>query len=217
MKKIIHVVAGGPDEFLPDLSDYAQKDAIWIGVDKGVQLIIQHGLHPDLAVGDFDSISPEDFLRVKRLVPSLRQFKPEKDETDMELAILTALEMTPSVIKIFGATGGRLDHLMANIMMLGRFKQHHPDTSFEMIDTQNSLSVFVPGFYQIGREDEKKYVSFIPVFSDVNGLTLKGFKFPLTQHHVPLGSSLCISNELIQETGHFSFEKGILMMIRSKD
>lgn len=217
MNKTIHIVAGGPKEFVPRLSENQGENIIWIGVDKGVQMIMEADLRPDLAVGDFDSILEVEWKRIERLVPTLRKFKPEKDETDMELAIMWALEMNPSSVKIFGGTGGRLDHFMANALMLGKFKQKNPDVAFELIDTQNVISVHLPGGHKIKRDEEKKFISFIPMFSDVYGLTLIGFKYPLNHHHVPTGSSLCISNELIHETGHFSFEKGILMMIRSKD
>lgn len=217
LEKTFHIVAGGPENLIPDLSEYEKENTIWIGVDRGVQIIIQAGLYPDLAVGDFDSIKEEDWEKIERKVPSLRRYKPEKDETDMELAIMWALEMKASNVKIFGGTGGRLDHFMANALMLGKFKQDYPDINFELIDVQNNLSVHLPDSYEIKWDEEKKFISFIPIFSDVYGLTLEGFKYPLNHHHVPAGSSLCISNELIQETGHFSFEKGILMMIRSKD
>ncbi|WP_144461405.1 thiamine diphosphokinase [Siminovitchia fortis] len=217
MKKTIHIVAGGPGALIPELSEYQEENIVWIGVDKGVQTIFHAGLQPDLAVGDFDSIKEEELERIERQVPSLRRFKPEKDETDMELAIMWALEMNPPAVKIFGGTGGRLDHFMANALMLGKFKRDHSGINFELIDVQNNLSVHLPGAHEIKRDGEKKFISFIPIFSDVYGLTLQGFKYPLKHHHVPVGSSLCISNELIQETGHFSFEKGILMMIRSKD
>ncbi|RST75449.1 thiamine diphosphokinase [Siminovitchia acidinfaciens] len=217
MIKIIHIVAGGPEKLVPDLSEYQDENIIWVGVDKGVQMIIGAGLRPDIAVGDFDSILEDEWKRIERLVPSLRKFKPEKDETDMELAIMWALEMNPTSVRIFGGTGGRLDHFMANALMLGKYKQENPNVTFELIDVQNILSVHLPGGYDVKGDEERKFISFIPIFSDVYGLTLKGFKYPLNNHHVPTGSSLCISNELIHETGHFSFEKGILMMIRSKD
>ncbi|MFK4998029.1 hypothetical protein ACI2OX_13400 [Bacillus sp. N9] len=60
-------------------------------------------------------------------------------------------------------------------------------------------------------------MSFLPLSSEVWGLSLRGFKYPLMNKYVPFGSSLCISNELLQQTGTFSFEKGILMMVRSAD
>jgi thiamine pyrophosphokinase len=62
-----------------------------------------------------------------------------------------------------------------------------------------------------------KYVSFIPISHEVHGITLEGFKYPLKNCHIHLGSTLCISNELINELGTFSFHDGIILMIRSRD
>ena len=62
-----------------------------------------------------------------------------------------------------------------------------------------------------------KYISFIPISTEVKGITLEGFKYPLTGCQIGLGSTRCISNELITDCGTFSFSEGILMIIRSTD
>ncbi|ONK23277.1 thiamine diphosphokinase [Bacillus sp. VT-16-64] len=216
-KPIIHIVAGGPRNLIPDLSLFIDHPVLWAGVDHGVRTIFQAGIAPHVAVGDFDSISTEEWQQIEKKVPAIHKFRPEKDETDMELALLWAVGQTPEKIVIFGATGGRLDHFMANAFLAAAYKQKYPDIMFELIDTNNTISVWLPGMHTIEQDPAKKYVSFIPVFNEVIGLTLSGFKYPLRNHTVPLGSSLCVSNELIRQTGHFSFEKGILMMIRSMD
>lgn len=210
-------MAGGPSELIPDLVQFVDETGIWMGVDRGTQLIMEAGIQPDLAVGDFDSINAEEWTVLEEKVPRMRRFKPEKDETDMELALVYALEEQPETVRVFGATGGRLDHFLANAFLIAAFKRQHPSVSFELIDVTNQLTVHLPGNYQVIKDRCKPYISFIPAFGGAGGLTLHGFKYPLENRDIPAGSSLCISNELIQETGHFSFEKGILMMIRSKD
>ena len=64
---------------------------------------------------------------------------------------------------------------------------------------------------------DKKYISFVPVSLNINGLTLEGFKYPLKDCHISIGSTLCISNELIRDYGTFSFSEGILIVVRSSD
>lgn len=216
MKKI-HVLAGGPQAYIPDLKQYEQEDVIWVGVDRGVYLLLKEEISPTIAVGDFDSVTDQEWEFIRNHVKHLKQVQPEKDETDMELALLWAMEQKPSIIRIFAATGGRLDHFLANIFMLTKDVYLSVDTTIEMIDTNNIISVHKPGIYSIEKDDEKKYISFLPMTSTVKGITLRGFKYPLTDRHIERGSTLCISNELIKRNGTFSFEKGILMMIRSKD
>ncbi|XBO87183.1 hypothetical protein AAGG52_10200 [Bacillus licheniformis] len=66
-------------------------------------------------------------------------------------------------------------------------------------------------------DQTKPYISFLPFTETVKNLSLKGFKYSLNKCHIALGSTLCISNELIHSQGAFSFSEGILIMIRSTD
>ncbi|WP_328286278.1 hypothetical protein [Peribacillus psychrosaccharolyticus] len=63
----------------------------------------------------------------------------------------------------------------------------------------------------------KKYISLLPVMGNAEGISLDGFKYPLQNSYLPMGSTLCISNELISEIGNYSFTSGILLVIRSSD
>ncbi|MCJ7839599.1 thiamine diphosphokinase [Lederbergia sp. NSJ-179] len=212
----IHIVAGGPPQLIPDLTLFDGNDVLWIGVDRGVYYVLKYNLAPTLAIGDFDSVTPEEWELIQRSTKELETYHPEKDETDMELALIWASQQNPTNIKIFGATGGRLDHFLANTFLLTKYQK--PDSfSIEIIDLQNELSFFYPGQYQVKMNRDKKYISFIPLSLEVSGLSLTGFKYPLFNQNIDFASSLCISNELIQKTGTFSFEKGILMMVRSND
>jgi thiamine pyrophosphokinase len=211
---IINILAGGPEEHLPNLISYQKEDSIWIGVDKGVYTLLSKGIEPDIAFGDFDSVTKEEMEFIQSKVKSINIFKPEKDEPDIELALMWALKQKPEKIRLFGATGGRLDHFFGNVQLLLRQVGSCP---IEIIDQQNIIFVKAPGTYQIKKMEEKKYVSFIPIASAVANLTLIGFKYPLKDRHIPLTSTLCISNELIDEYGTFSFSEGILLVIRSND
>ncbi|MGE8204128.1 thiamine diphosphokinase [Heyndrickxia sp. NPDC080065] len=215
MQKVIHIIAGGPQEYIPELSLFDHPNVVWIGVDYGVIYLLENNIIPTMAFGDFDSVTNQQWEMINKKAHQIKKYIPEKDETDMELALLWALKEEPSNIRILGATGGRADHYFANVMML--IRPECKKCNIEIIDKQNRISVFTPGKYSIDMIDHKKYVSFIPLSKEVNGITLEGFKYPLKNKHILMGSSLCISNELIQETGNFSFTSGILMMIRSQD
>ncbi|MFB6466595.1 thiamine diphosphokinase [Cytobacillus sp. Hz8] len=213
----IHILGGGPSELIPELQSYAGEDVIWVGVDRGVYYLISKQMEPHIAFGDFDSVSEQEYDLILNHVPNVNQYQAEKDETDMELAIEWALKQNPEIIRIFGGTGGRLDHLFANVQLLLRPIIQEKKTIIEMIDRQNIVSVRKEGKYPLKKMGEYRYISFVPISADVNNLTLEGFKYPLKDCHIPLGSTLCISNELINTYGTFSFTKGILMVIRSRD
>ena len=215
---IVHIVAGGPKDLLPDLTTYKSQENIkWIAVDRGAIYLQEQGITPNEAIGDFDSMSQEEFARLKISGLTIEQFKSEKDETDMELAINLAYRLNPESIRIFGATGGRLDHLMANISLLYKALEWGRDIPITIIDKQNIAFMKKPGSYTLEQLPQMKYISFIPISKEVEGLTLNGFKYPLQNGHIFFGSTLCISNELILNHGTYSFSSGILLVIRSRD
>lgn len=213
-KMEINILAGGPLELIPSLHSYSGE---WIGVDRGVLTLIKEGIFVEKAFGDFDSVEKEELAFIMKHVGELLTFPPEKDETDMEIAISWAIKQAPEIIRIFGATGGRLDHFFANIQLLFKPTALHEIVPIEIIDCQNIISLIQAGTHTIERNDEYAYISFIPFHGEVEGLTLVGFKYPLTLRHIPIHSTLCISNELISDIGTISFSEGILMVIRSRD
>lgn len=213
----IYLVAGGPLSLVPDFQLFDDSEVVWVGIDRGVFYLLNAGIKPAMAFGDFDSVTVEELAEIEKEVSDLKKFIPEKDETDMELALNWAIEQQPESILIFGATGGRLDHLMANIQLLLKPLQQGINIPTEIIDTKNILYVKKPGNYTVNKLDDIKYISFLPATPSVSGMTLENFKYPLKDCHIPMGSTLCISNELIRGHGTFSFSEGILIVVRSKD
>lgn len=217
MTKEINILAGGPSSLVPDITQATNNDAIWVGVDRGVYHLISKGITPDVAFGDFDSVTEEELQKIKAAVEQLNIYAPEKDETDMELALNWAINQNPAKIRIYGATGGRLDHLFANVQLLLKPLSLQKNIHIEIIDQKNHVFVKAPGTYKIKKNPGRKYVSFVPISLEIKGLTLVGFKYPLKDCHIQIGSTLCISNELIDNCGTFSFDEGILMVVRSQD
>ncbi|MBP2240086.1 thiamine pyrophosphokinase [Cytobacillus eiseniae] len=213
----INILAGGPSEFIPSLEAYQNDKDVWIGVDKGVYTLLSNNIQPTMAFGDFDSVTKKEMQLIEEKVEELKRFHPEKDETDLELALDWALKQLPETIRIFGATGGRIDHFLANIQLLIKPMQNDQFVHVEIIDQKNLVYLRSPGSYTVQKKSHYKYISFLPISMEVSGITLEGFKYPLTNRNLPIGSTLCISNELIIDNGHFSFLKGILLVVRSND
>ncbi|HYK73696.1 MAG TPA: thiamine diphosphokinase [Pseudoneobacillus sp.] len=212
---IINILAGGPVEQIPNLHKYHHQDGIWVGVDRGVFILLSKGIKPSYAFGDFDSVSDQEFKLVEKESEHLHKFIPEKDETDMELALNWALAQNPDEIKIFGATGGRLDHFFGNVQLLS--KGIEKDVHISIIDKKNIMYLKSPGTYTLPKLSDKKYISFLPFSQSVEKITLEGFKYSLNDRNISIGSTLCISNELIADYGTYSFLSGILIVIRSQD
>ncbi|MBO9130203.1 thiamine diphosphokinase [Bacillus sp. 165] len=212
---IIHILAGGPAEAIPDLQAYKQRDVIWAAADRGVFRLLKQGIVPEAAFGDYDSVTEEELNWMKEQTSELHIVPKEKDQTDLELALNWAIKERPKLIRIFGATGGRLDHALANIQML--IKGLNSNIDIHLIDYKNKISLKNPGIYEVQQEQDFPYLSFLPVTDIVTGINLNGFKYPLINKTLHWGSTLCVSNELNEEKGTFSFETGILMVVRSTD
>ncbi|WP_237662011.1 thiamine diphosphokinase [Sutcliffiella horikoshii] len=214
-KLIIHIVAGGPKDRIPDLHHLEEENVIWVGVDRGVAYLLEQNIQPAKAFGDFDSITSRELHDIKVKLPHAEVYPSEKDETDTEIAVNWALDHDPELIRIFGGTGGRLDHFLGNIQLMLKGMERH--TLIEIHDIQNQLYALKEGTYSIMKDDSLPFISFMPITPHVKGITLVGFKYPLEKKNIRFGDTLCISNELEVESGTFSFDEGILMVIRSRD
>lgn len=212
---IIHLIGAGPKSNTIRMIDRNDSNCKIIGVDNGATYLMEENVNPDAIFGDFDSLSNEDLAELKRKVPNVYIFPPEKDYTDLELALEWAISQQPEKIFIHCVTGKRIDHEYGSISLLIKYK--HVQIPIFIIDDHNEIYVIEEGTHQIQRQSQFKYVSFFSLGIEIENLTLKGFKYPLTNHRLELGSSLCVSNELDENEGSISFSSGIALVIRSKD
>ena len=187
-----------------------------IAVDAGLECAMALGLVPDMVVGDFDTVKPEvleRFRAMEHIIWDVHQ--PEKDETDTELALMKAQAIGSDEIAVLGATGGRMDHMLGNIHLLYPCLQK--GIHAWLADPQNKIYL-IDGAREFCRKDLwGKYISFLPLTEQVNGITLEGFRYPLYEKDIEIGTSLCISNELTGETGRITFTDGVLICVESHD
>ena len=193
--------------------DIIAPDDYVIGADRGAAFLIRHGVTPDLSVGDFDSVSPEELARIRES-GNILSFDPvHKDYTDSELALVEALKLRPGAIVMLGMTGSRMDHTLANIHLLQACL--HAGIAAKIVDASNELAA-TTSEYTVHRS-RYTYVSLLPLAGNVTGITLEGFKYPLHDATLTVGQSLGISNELLGETGTIRIKSGTLVVIQSRD
>ncbi len=185
-----------------------------IGVDKGLDSL--HALHvrPNLVIGDFDSVD-NGIRAIYAGSPDAVVLNPEKDYTDTHVAVLEALKRKPERIKLLGATGTRLDHVMGNLALLklcllqgveAVIADEH--NRIRMIDRQLRI-----------RKDRQygKYISCIPFSDRVEGLTISGFRYNLEGATIIKEETIGISNELREEEGLITLKTGYLLVMETKD
>ncbi|MHA0855264.1 thiamine diphosphokinase [Paenibacillus sp. CMAA1364] len=210
-KRVI-IFSGGHlhSDFLQEI----QRNDFIIGADKGALFLIQHDIRPHLSVGDFDSISLQEkeivSLHSERMIACDTY---DKDLTDTELAFEMAIEQQPSGILLVGGTGTRLDHTLANIHLFYRALDEH--IPFAILDTHNYMTM-TNSTIEV-KDLGYTYVSLLPMTTEVTGVTLQGFLYPLDNGTLQQGQSLAISNQLSNTIGNISIESGLLLVIQSKD
>ena len=216
MKRCL-IITGGPID-LGFARSYLSGEGFdrVIAVDRGLNAAWALGIVPDVIVGDFDSADPAalaDFRRREHIVWEVHQ--PEKDDTDTELAIKRAAAMGAGYIVLLGATGGRLDHLLGNIHLLYPCLQRGVEAC--ILDPGNKLYLIDGERHFKRREVWGTYISFLPLTEEVKGITLRGFKYPLTDKDIAIGTSLCISNELAADEAVITLQDGVLIVVESRD
>ena len=216
------IISGGhlEDAFADSYRERYPCD-ITIGVDSGMGYFYRKDLIPDYIVGDFDSVEPSvlhRFLDAKPQEgkkPIILQFQPEKDETDTELAIRTAIREGCDTIHLLGATGSRIDHMLGNIHLLGMAMEQ--GITCIMADGHNRIRMIKDALVIKKDEQYGNYVSLLPFTPNVTGLTLKGFKYPLDGYTLECYHSLGVSNEITKEQAEISFADGVLVVVESRD
>lgn len=211
---MIVIVGSGPVQELPDFS--AWPDADFIGVDAGTLVLLEQGITPKAAVGDFDSVTKGQLEEIASALPDIYKAEAEKDETDTELALHKAMEFSPRQVIVTGVTGGRLDHYMSALHALYAVHLKYPETLFSIVNKQNRIRFLTPGVHTVKQDDRYRFISFYPFGEEVKGFFLKDFKYPVTNETVPFGSTRFVSNELADE-GTITISSGNCIMIESID
>lgn len=198
---ICYIVGGGDfdaDRFYPKKEDYI------IAADSGLVYIEEAGCHPDLIVGDFDSLGyrPEGENVVCHPV--------EKDDTDVALAAEIAIEKGYDTIYFFGLIGGRLDHTLANLQLLTALCQK--GIKVYVFGPDCTITALTQGGLQF-TEDYFGTVSVFAATEEVQGVNLQGLKYALENATLTNRKALGVSNEFIGMLATISVAEGVLWIM----
>ncbi len=175
-----------------------------IAADAGYKTCLALAITPDLLIGDFDSMEePADF-------PYILRAPVEKDDTDTFLAAKKGIEQGCADFHIYGGTGGRLDHTIANLQLLFwlRARGHRGylyDGDFTYTAIQNEGIT-------IRRTKEWALLSVFCMGPDAKGITERGVQYPLDNAVLTAGFPLGVSNHILEEEAHISVSDGALLL-----
>jgi thiamine pyrophosphokinase len=202
----ILIFAGGDRSGKALLDDLPTADHV-IAADSGHHNAIALGLDVDVIVGDFDSISPDvQIATTTEIVP----YPEDKDFTDLELAFELAARLDPRRIVLVGAEGGRFDHELGAISLLGSPRWAAvPEIEWVRSDAHLYL---VRGTVRI-QGDPGSNISLFAVGGDALGVSTTGLAWELSSEALLSGSSRGVSNQFQKSEATIQVEGGAVLAV----
>jgi thiamine pyrophosphokinase len=182
-----------------------------VGADSGVDLAHRLGLRVDVAVGDFDSITPSGLERATAEGARIVRHPAAKDHTDLELALDEALALGATEIVVVGGAGGRLDHLLAGAILLASDRY---ETAVVCAHLGRARVHVVRPAQPCAIEGEPgELVTLLPVHGAAHGVRTEGLAYPLDGEDLPFGTTRGVSNVLNGTRAYISLTDGALLCV----
>jgi thiamine pyrophosphokinase len=190
-----------------------RPDDLILAADGGAHHCRALGLKPVVIIGDLDSVTEDELAFWREAGTEIIQYHPDKDENDLELALLYAIEKDAQEALILGGLGHRWDQTIANLLL-------------PAYDKLAGLSV---SFWDDGQwlyliRDEKtirgrvgQTVSLIPIQGDAEGVSTQGLAWPLVDETLYLGASRGVSNRMLKAEAVVTVRKGMLLCVVSNE
>ncbi len=212
MNKNIIIVSNGRFGDISFFQDKIAKmpDRLIICCDGAARKMAQTKIKPDIIIGDMDSLEPFVLESLKKDGIKTIEHPAQKDFTDTELALDYALKLNPKKIFIWGALGGRIDHILGNVFLLLKGKKAKTNTY--IIDEY--AEVFLPQDEVIFNDAAGCIVSLLSVSPKVEGITLSGFAYSLKNETLCMGETRGLSNYINESIAKIEFRAGDLLVIR---
>lgn len=214
----IVIIANGDPPSGDEIARWLDGGATLICADGGARVALALGLAPAHVIGDFDSLSEADLDALARRGTQLHRYPARKDETDLELALLFAARLVPegepAEIVVLGARGGRLDHELANMLLLAmpalkraRVSLAHGLERVFLIDARDQPAELTL------RGTPGDTVSLLPFGGDAHGICTAGLEYPLRDEPLFVGPARGVSNVMLEATATVSVRQGMLLCV----
>ena len=182
-------------------------EADYIGVDAGALKILEANLPLKQAVGDFDSMTYEEFEKLESICP-IEKHPVMKDETDSELAVRLCYEKGYDSVILFGGFGGRLDHTLLNIRLLSaRF------TDLILMDETQKVMLLKEGEYVL--YSDYKNVSLLPMEESI--ISYEGMLYNLDHRKISMKDTYTTSNSLTGNQAKIVIHSGCMLCIQTNE
>jgi thiamine pyrophosphokinase len=209
------------DDDRADPLDVVGAGDVVVAADSGLHGALDAGVAVGHVVGDLDSVDPARLAAAVDRGATVHRHHADKDATDLELAVDLALDLlAPAVaaggpapaIHVIGGGGGRLDHLVGDLLLLSSARlavctvtARFGAARLTVVRARASASFEGPA---------RTHVSLLPVHGDATGVTTSGLRWPLVDGHLAAGTTRALSNELCGGPATVSVRSGTLAVLR---
>lgn len=191
------------------IEECPEEGDLVVAADAGYRNATLMGAHVNILIGDLDSLGmvPDDVDEVIKL-------PAEKDETDTQIAVDTAIERGADEIVIVGSTSGRFDHALSTLAILE--KNYAKRIPIYIVNGQNRVRYIKNSGFIVVRS-KYKYFSLIAADEKVKGVSIEGAKYPLKGKTLIRANQFAISNEIVKNAALITVKKGGIFIIESRD
>ena len=213
---------GGPKTEWPhnlaiEIKKAQKKGALIMASDRGSLFLLELGITPDVALGDYDSLTFNERKIVESKVKDMRYSNPIKDFTDSEMLFYAAfIDYQVDNLTVYGATGGRLDHFFVNVYAVLKAPFDNFKEKIKFIDKQNIIRFFGEGCHALSYKEDYKYLG-IGTLTGAKKFSIKNARYDLQPIDLPLPIIYSSNEYLNRQAIEISCESGTLIVINSRD
>jgi len=203
------VVAGG-DPVDPRWAAVLPPDALVVAADSGLDRARDFGLAVDLVVGDLDSVDPAHLAAATAAGVRVERHPTDKDATDLDLALAAVLDAGATSVTVLAAGGGRLDHFLANALLLAA-PRWSPLTVTALV---GEARVTVIRANATLHDAPGALVTLLALGGPATGVTTTGLRWALRHERLEPGSTRGVSNEMAGPVATVAVDAGALLAIQ---
>ncbi len=180
-----------------------------IAADSGLDHARAAGWTVDVGVGDFDSVAPDALGRAEAEGVELIRHEPDKDQTDLELALTLAGERASGTVLVVGGAGGRVDHFAGNLGVLAAASY----ARLQIEAWMGTATVWVVRGERRLDLPPGALVSLVPMHGAAEDIVTEGLRWPLRHETLPPGSGRGISNVVGAGPVRVAVGDGVLLVV----
>jgi thiamine pyrophosphokinase len=204
------IVANAPAFQAQPFRDLLSRADLLIAADGGGNALFAAGITPDLVIGDLDSLAPEAAGAFAAAGATFLRYPTEKDETDLELALLAAAARQADTIDVLGAIGGRWDQGLSNVALLAL-----PELAgrrVRLLDVDQEAYLARGEQPIVGAVGDT--ISLLPLGGPARGITTRGLAYALEDAELRFERSRGVSNVIVRTPAAVLVREGMLLVVR---